>query len=265
MLVSVIIPCFNYGNFLPEAIESVLAQSHSNWECVIVDDGSTDNTGAICAKYTSDKRVRYFYKENGGLSSARNFGIEHSIGEFVCFLDADDLLDKDKLKEQLSCFNTYPDTDIVYGGSRFFETNDPQKLYLNKEKTQASGLSTVSGSGNKILKSLVNSNITVVSAPLLRRKVFKVVGGFDLGYRSYEDWHFWLRCALADLKFRYWSKPSICTYIRFGHESMMSDKQKLISAGIQLRRFIQPQVRGQIKLYNLYRLLRSRFKLALIS
>src|SRR5436190_3159495 len=87
--VSVVIPCYNQSHFLQEAIESVLAQSHQNFEIIVVDDGSTDNTSQIARTYP---RVRYIYQNNSGLAAARNTGIKHSKGTFVVFLDADDRL-----------------------------------------------------------------------------------------------------------------------------------------------------------------------------
>lgn len=263
-LVTVIIPCFNYGKFLREAVASVSSQTYSNWECLIVDDGSTDDTKQIandlCEK---DRRVVYHYKTNGGLSSARNFGIALAKGEFICFLDTDDLLDKQKLQSQLDCFRKFPEADIVYGNFRYFETENPEVLYTSKNKTVNDTFPSVTGGGGVVLKWLIKQNITVVSAPLLRKGIFDRVGTFDESYRSYEDWHFWLRCAMNSCNFRYCNEPAVCTYIRFGHESMMSNKKKMLGASIQLRKFLQRNLPLQFRLYNLYRLLRSRVKLLL--
>lgn len=93
-LVSVIIPCYNYGRFLAEAIDSVLRQTHLATEIVVVDDGSVDDTRAVAASYP---QVRYIYQENQGLSAARNTGIENSAGTYITFLDADDWLFPDAL------------------------------------------------------------------------------------------------------------------------------------------------------------------------
>ena len=103
MLVSVIIPCFNQGRFLNDALESVYNQTEPDWECIIVDDGSTDNTKIISKQWESrDKRFKYFYKKNGGVSSARNFGLGISKGDYIQFLDCDDVLDSLKFKLSLS-------------------------------------------------------------------------------------------------------------------------------------------------------------------
>lgn len=94
-MVSIIIPCYNVANFLPKTLESVLKQTDPDWEIIAVDDGSTDNTAEVLKKYTqSDNRIKLFSKSNGGVSSARNFGIEHAKGEWIYFLDGDDFIEK---------------------------------------------------------------------------------------------------------------------------------------------------------------------------
>ena len=261
-LVSIIIPCYNYGNFLMDAVNSVCSQTYTRWECIIVDDGSTDDSGSIAQGLAKENnQVYYYYKKNGGLSSTRNYGIHLAKGEYICFLDADDLFDKEKLEKQVYCFEQNPSAGIVYGKAGFFEKDNVQVLYQNKEKREQSELRTFSGQGDALIKLLTDGNITVVSSPMIKSEVFKKVGDFDLSYKSYEDWHFWMRCALAGFQFVYAPEPEFCTYIRFGHESMMSDKRKLIMAGIQLRKFMAVHLPAKFKLYNSYRLLRTRLKL----
>lgn len=101
-LISIIIPCYNQGEFLDEAILSVYNQTYSNWECIIINDGSTDDSEKIANEWIiRDNKFKYFYKENGGVSSARNFGLEKVNGNYVQFLDSDDLLDSRKLELSL--------------------------------------------------------------------------------------------------------------------------------------------------------------------
>lgn len=102
-LISVIMPAFNAGTYISEAINSVLKQNHSNWELLIVNDGSTDNTESII-KSIADPRIKYFKKENGGVSSARNLALQNMKGEYFCFLDADDTFPKDALETRLKPF-----------------------------------------------------------------------------------------------------------------------------------------------------------------
>ena len=95
-LISVIVPCYNQAQYLDECLQSVLDQTYQNWECIIVNDGSPDNTEEIALQWTAkDPRFTYLKKENGGLSSARNAGIEVAQGEWIQFLDCDDKIDKE--------------------------------------------------------------------------------------------------------------------------------------------------------------------------
>src|SRR4030095_13786323 len=108
--VSVVITCYNHGHFLREAIESVLAQSYRNFEIILVDDGSTDDTSKIAATYPG---VRYIHQKNSGLATARNTGIKHSNGQFVVFLDADDRLVSNALEAGIQHLNANPECAFV--------------------------------------------------------------------------------------------------------------------------------------------------------
>lgn len=131
-LVSIIIPCYNKAAFLGETLRSVLNQTYTHWECILVDDGSTDNTAVIANKYCEkDIRFRYFLKKNQGVSTARNFGIEKSKGDFVIFLDADDILADFSLAKRVEYFNQYPEQDGLVFSTHFFEydSNNPGHLF----------------------------------------------------------------------------------------------------------------------------------------
>lgn len=119
--VSIIIPCYNQAALLPETLDSVLAQTYQNWECLIINDGSPDNTEEVALKYcNSDERFKYFYKQNGGLSSARNAGIELSTGEFIKFLDSDDLLRPTSLQKSIQAFVDNDLLDVVYTDYEYY-------------------------------------------------------------------------------------------------------------------------------------------------
>lgn len=113
-LVSIIMPAYNAGKHIAEAVRSVLQQTHRNWELLIVDDGSSDTTASIAASF-SDARIRTYHQRNQGVSVARNLGMEHAKGSFVCFLDADDVLPPESLAARLSVFAEHPDASIVDG------------------------------------------------------------------------------------------------------------------------------------------------------
>jgi hypothetical protein len=118
-LVSVIVPCYNRADIVGETIDSILAQTYANLEIIIIDDGSTDNTRHVVGRY-SDSRVRYFYKANGGLSAARNSGLDQAKGEFIAFLDSDYLWYSWKLDAQIRIFSSYPDVGLIWSDMSTF-------------------------------------------------------------------------------------------------------------------------------------------------
>src|SRR5688572_31253168 len=112
-LISVVIPSYNHGNFLSRAIESVLTQSYTNAEIIVVDDGSTDNTRQVSESFPG---VRYVFQQNQGLSAARNTGIDNSNGKYLLFLDADDWLTVDMLRANYDIIRKRPDVAFVSAG-----------------------------------------------------------------------------------------------------------------------------------------------------
>lgn len=114
-MISAIITGYNYARFLPAAIESVLAQTRVPEEIIVVDDGSTDNTAEVVGRY-ADRGVRYIFRQNGGVSAARNTGIRASKGDLIAFLDGDDRWLPEKTALQLAHFERYPSAGIVTGG-----------------------------------------------------------------------------------------------------------------------------------------------------
>ena len=121
--VSVVVPVFNTENYLSRCIDSIISQTYQNWELILVDDGSNDNSGFLCDQYAAqDSRIRVFHKINGGVSSARNMGIEQSKGDYVMFIDADDWVDIHCLE---SCFKKCDDVDLYrFGMKSFYKEND---------------------------------------------------------------------------------------------------------------------------------------------
>ena len=115
-LVSVVIPCYNQAEYLPETLDSLIAQNYKNWEGIIVNDGSPDNTEEIALAYLEkDQRFKYFSKENGGLSSARNYGVKHASGEFILPLDSDDIIKPEYLEKAIEAFEKEPHLKLVWG------------------------------------------------------------------------------------------------------------------------------------------------------
>lgn len=139
MKISVIVPVFNKQEYLNRCVESLLCQTHKNIEIILIDDGSTDNSGAICDQLkTQDPRIRVVHKENGGLSSARNAGIEEANGDYIGFVDADDSVDENMYECLLEGAKKY-DADIVLSGSKviggkMFQTDGYASTYHTFEK-----------------------------------------------------------------------------------------------------------------------------------
>jgi len=137
-MISIIVPTYNRQNLIKDAIQSVVKQTYKDWELIIVDDGSTDNTKSIVSEYTKkDSRIRYFYKKNGGQGSARNLGVLESKGEYVAFLDSDDEWLEDKLEKQISFLEKNKSASFCYtksvsvfpNGKRKYFGQDTKKLY----------------------------------------------------------------------------------------------------------------------------------------
>ena len=114
-MISVIVPIYNVEQYLKKCIESIISSTYANLEIILVDDGSTDGSGKICDEFQAkDKRIRVVHKKNGGLSDARNVGLEIARGEFVSFIDSDDYIDSEMFEEVLTQFDK--NTDIVIYG-----------------------------------------------------------------------------------------------------------------------------------------------------
>lgn len=182
-LVSVIIPTFNRARFIAQAVESVLLQSYSDLELLVVDDGSTDQTQVALQPYAG--HIRYFRQDNSGVSAARNHGIRESSGELIAFLDSDDRWHKDKLKYQVELFKTHPNTAVCYTDEIWIRGG---RLVNAKNKhAKYSGC---------IFENVLPLCIISPSAVMLRRSVFLNVGLFDESLPVCEDYDMWLRVAL---------------------------------------------------------------------
>lgn len=127
-LVSIIIPAYNAQEYIGETIESVLAQSYKNWELLIIDDGSIDNTKIIIEYYLSDSRIHYFFQSNIGVSVARNKGISHANGDFIAFLDSDDTWNTNNLDLKIQCLK-YFNVDFVFSDANIID--DKSKIINN--------------------------------------------------------------------------------------------------------------------------------------
>lgn len=173
-LISVIVPIYNVENYLRKCLDSILEQTFHNLEILLVNDGSTDGSGQICQEYVEkDNRIRYFEKENGGVSDARNFGLDLARGDYVTFLDADDFLFEDYL-EKLYIATTLSNADIMIGGYSRFDGSD---FYFYKDHFKRDSLvSFTSTQAIQFLDSMLDIqffNFSTACGKLFKRTLFK--------------------------------------------------------------------------------------------
>ncbi len=196
-LVSVIIPSYNMARFLPQAVESVLAQTYANLEIQIIDDGSKDDTQEVVRQWAQNPRIRVHRQVNGGLSHARNQGVALTRGDFIALLDADDIWEPQKLARQLPLFRGRPEVGVVYSDYSRMDAdgkplpNGPTQMHRGKV------------SGPLLIENFVPASTTVV-----RRACFERCGGFDVALRTGEDYEMWLRLS-AHFEFDFIPEPTM--------------------------------------------------------
>jgi glycosyltransferase involved in cell wall biosynthesis len=209
-LVSIIIPAYNAAHFLDDSLGSCLAQTHKDLEIIVVNDGSNDDTPAVLARYP---QVRHIYQPNGGLAAARNTGIQHAQGEFIQFLDADDVLLPTKIARCLEVFAADPTLGLVYTDFEIRNADlsapvpeaEKPPIYMREEN---------------LLEQLVNTTSTLfrVPCPLIRTEHVRAVGGFIKGMQGVEDWNFWIR--LAAMGVRFYCLDEVLVWYRHSPASM---------------------------------------------
>jgi glycosyltransferase involved in cell wall biosynthesis len=224
--VSVVLTTYNGASrgYLVEAIESVINQNYQNYELLIVDDGSTDHTRKQCRRFLDDPKVRYLHQENKGLAGARNTGIQASSGEFICFLDDDDVWKPDKLQRQIDFIEAKLSRIDTWGLIfTWLELIDSRGKVISFRGNRAEG---------RIYKKLVLENIIEApSSVLVRRGVFEHTGLFDESLPSCEDWDMWLRISQKYLVFPV--KEYLVKY-REHQNTMSADSDRMLSSAMMV-------------------------------
>ena len=211
--ISVIIPCYNQGKYINEAVTSVLSQTYQDVEIIIVNDGSTDDYTIKLLKNYNRPNTKILHTTNQGLASARNNGIKEAIGKYILPLDADDKIEPTYLEKAVKILDEHPDTGIVYCHAQYFGASNeiwglpdysPEKMLLD--------------------------NIIFCSG-FFRKKDWETVGGYNPNMKyGWEDWDFWL--SLIELGRNVYKIPEILFYYRIKEDSMvrmMTEEQKLDS------------------------------------
>ena len=214
-LVSIVMPAYNAGKYIADSIRSVIAQTCPDWELLVVDDGSSDDTGGIVKEFVArDPRIKYFFQENGRLGKARNTGLKNASGELIAFLDSDDLWLEAKLARQIQAMSEN-DADVVFSDAYVF--NDPDTT----DETRRFGSFNGRFSGANMLDLLIRQNRIPVLTVLLRRAALDRVGAFEEGkpYHGLEDYDLWLRLAKAGFVF-YGMTDALARYRK--HSSAMT-------------------------------------------
>lgn len=193
--VSVLVPLYQAGRWIADALDSVLAQSFEDFEVIVVDDGSTDDGGEIARSYAArDERVRYLWQENTGLPGARNRGLAVARATYIGFLDADDEWLPQKLERQLPLAGDH----VLYADAYLLRGDERSTERITDNVPAVSG---------DVLDPLLERNIVPVVTALLPRALLERFGGFDVTQRQVEDWDLWLRMSASGVQFHHLPEP----------------------------------------------------------
>ncbi|MCP2730017.1 glycosyltransferase [Limnofasciculus baicalensis] len=219
-VISVIIPVYNGERTIDKTIKSVLCQTFSDWELIIIDDGSQDLTLEIISRI-KDHRLKVFSYPHTGSNASRNRGVSQACGEYISFLDADDLWTPDKLQSQLTVLLENPQAAVAYSWTNCIDESDN---FLRQG-------SRANATGDVYARLLLTDFLDHGSNPLIRREAFDKVGGFDESLTHAEDWDMWLRLA-AQYQFVVVSSPQIL--YRVSPNSSSSDIWKMETGCLQV-------------------------------
>tara|TARA_R110002072_G_scaffold33696_18_gene101902 strand:- start:5229 stop:6233 length:1005 start_codon:yes stop_codon:yes gene_type:complete len=223
-LVSIIIPFYNREKLLPETLNSVLAQSFSNWECILVDDNSSDKSTNVVKEFIAkDARFNLYYRNDTnkpkGVSSCRNIGINNSKGDYIVFLDSDDLLDINCLENRLKYADKEPENDVWIFSMQEFNEEGLGKICNNYPVDTENKL--------EYLKMFLKYEIPFsVTCPLWKTSVLKELGGFDENFLRLEDPDLHCRALLSDFSFKFnlENKPDCYYRVDDSYKSRFSNK-----------------------------------------
>ena len=226
--VSVVVPVYNVERYVARAIHSVLNQTFPDFELIIVDDGSTDNSITLCRRITDD-RIRIISQPNRGLAGARNTGIAAARGEFVALLDSDDAMKLEKLERHVIHFHTCPEVGVSYAGADLI--NDDDQLLGIRQRPK---LGLVTARDVFCGRVILNGSIPVFRRETLDDASFEAPDGsrrwyFDERFRRSEDVEFWTRVALLT-NWRFGGLPGIYTEYRINRSGLSADIEKQLES-----------------------------------
>nr|WP_067063017.1 glycosyltransferase family A protein [Mucilaginibacter sp. L294] len=237
-LISVIIPNYNYSDYIITALESVAAQTYGNWECIIVDDGSTDNSREVINDFITrsrDNRFMLLQIANSGTSAAKNVGLKKAKGVLIQFLDADDLIESHKLESQLEIILKNR-ANLVFAESKFFtEENGSRSYFVKFPKGYLADETLVDFA---LLERIITNNLVTISSPLFI-KAGAPKEGFVENLNNNEDWLFWVKIAFQRPLFLIDRSDLSQTLIRGHQKSAMQNSEKMYRGEIVVRAEIE--------------------------
>jgi len=221
LTVSVVIPAYNSGGYLARTLDSVIAQSRPADEIIVIDDGSTDETGEVAAKYGD--QIKYIYQENAGAAAARNTGIENASGEWIAFLDGDDEWLEDYLKEQTDLLKC--NSDLVWCAGNFYNC-DCVNNHSKRLQDPGKGKELLAGGDffDDYFQAYINAAAGWTGSMIIKRSVLKEAGMFTKGQPMANDIDMWWRVAYRYPKIGYNPKPLVIYHSHI--ENSISKKHK---------------------------------------
>ncbi|WP_419803143.1 glycosyltransferase family 2 protein [Mucilaginibacter sp.] len=235
-LVSIITPCYNYGRYLGETLQSLINQTYQNWECIVVNDGSSDNTEEVANAFArSDNRFIYISQSNKGLPGARNTALARSAGKYIQLLDADDFLEVDKLRLQVELLEANKSIDFVYSEMLIFSSEAKERVFLLFKLPNDLG---VSGRNELVINALIIDTFFLPGCVIFRRLIYETIGGFNETLYGLEDWEYWSRTALSGFYFHFDDRPGTHLLVRDHDSNMSKVRDKMLLSRIVARNSI---------------------------
>ena len=238
-LVSIIITCFNQAHCIANTLKSVVPQTYTNWECIIVDDGSTDDSAELIKEFIKDDtRFTYLFQDNQGVSRARNKGFALATGSFINFMDGDDTFLPDKLKEQIQVFKDNPEIAVCICDHQFYSESNNKYTYFEFSKIETKPL-------EQFLYKWHNGITLPLHSPLYKRSIWnkdELPFPEDYKYRC-EDWVFNVLVALKDVNY-YMLDKVLCNY-HMAATNFTNNAKSLTTAAIKAALYLKPKLPEQ--------------------
>ena len=232
-LITLIVPCYNQGVFLNENLQSVYDQTYSNWECFIIDDGSTDTTAQIAQSWASrDKRFNYYQKDNNGLAAARNFGLDKASGSYIQFLDADDFIDSNKLQASINAIERDRSKNIII--TEYLQYNQFTGVTEKSHFRLTEDLLTY----NKVIFEWDNNFAIPIHCGLFSSDLFEDFR-FPEDLKAKEDWVMWVKFFQNDISIHFIKEP-LAFYRR--HSANMTTNKNMSIDYMKALKYVRDEV-----------------------